>query len=233
MNTFPIVTCILATWVVVAVNAGHGSAPPIQSPIKAPSPSPSSPSPVPTADCSTIVMDMMPCLKFLEADSNGTKPDDSCCSGFKQVLKTNPDCICVALATSASFGITVNMTQAAVLPSDCGVSAPPLTNCNSTTAPSASPVNPSSPVNPPAPINPPSPLINPPAPVVNPPAPVVNPPTPQPAAAPTSKSPAPAPADADQAPVQAPNAESSGSTINLTSASFSMLFVMAAFASLA
>ncbi|XP_016461297.1 non-specific lipid transfer protein GPI-anchored 31-like [Nicotiana tabacum] len=213
MNIFPVVTCILATWAVVAVNAGHGSAPPIQSPIKAPSPSPSSPSPGPTADCSTIVMDMIPCLKFLEADSNDTKPDVSCCSGFKQVLNTDPDCICVALATSSSFGITVNMTQAAVLPSDCSVSAPPLTNCNSTTTPSASPVNPPT--------------------TANPPASIVNPPTPQPAAAagPISKS--PAPAEADQAPVEAPNAESSGSTINLTSASFSMLLVMAAFASLA
>nr|XP_009799614.1 PREDICTED: non-specific lipid-transfer protein-like protein At2g13820 isoform X3 [Nicotiana sylvestris] len=214
MNIFPFVTCILATWAVVAVNAGHGSAPPIQSPTKAPSPSPSSPSPAPTADCSTVVMDMMPCLKFLEVDSNDSKPDTSCCSGFKQVLKRDPDCICVVLTTSASFGISVNMTQAAVLPSDCGVSAPPLTNCNSTTTPTASPVNP-------------------PSPVVNPPASVVNPPTPQPAAAPISKSPAPAPAGADQAPVEAPIAESSGSTINLTSASFSMLLVMAAFASLA
>ncbi|OIT22391.1 hypothetical protein A4A49_54857 [Nicotiana attenuata] len=88
MNIFPVpvVTCSLATWAVVTVNAGHGSSPPIQLPIKAPSPSPSSPSPAPTADCSTIVMDMMPCLKFLEADSNGTKPDDSCCLGFKHVF---------------------------------------------------------------------------------------------------------------------------------------------------
>ncbi|XP_059281205.1 non-specific lipid transfer protein GPI-anchored 4-like [Lycium ferocissimum] len=193
MKMFSILTCILATWAVVAVNA--------QSPENAPSPSPSLPSPAPTADCLTIMMDMMPCLNFLEAGSDLTMPDASCCSGFKQVLNADPDCICVALAKSASFGIIVNMTQAAALPSDCGVSAPPLSNCNSTTPPSASPDNPPSPV---------------------------NPPTEQPAASPTSESPATAPTVDDEAPVEAPNAESSDSTINLTASFLTLLVITAA-----
>ncbi|KAJ8541417.1 hypothetical protein K7X08_002233 [Anisodus acutangulus] len=173
MNMFSILTCILATCAMVAVNA--------ESPENAPLLSPSSPFPAASsADCSTLMMDMMPCLNFLEADSDLTMPDASCCSGFKQVLNADPGCICVALAKSASFGITVNMTQAAALPSDCGVSAPPLINCN---------------INPPSPVNPPTS------------APAVN-----------------------EAPVGAPDAESRGSTINLT-ASFSMLLVTAAFAS--
>ncbi|KAI3465084.1 hypothetical protein Pfo_021747, partial [Paulownia fortunei] len=121
MVNFLTVTCILAIWAVVVVSSGAQSAP-SQPPAEGPG--------GPEADCSTLIYNMMDCMSFLGNGGDETTPDRSCCSGFKTVLKANADCICYALSSSASLGLDINMTRAEALPSDCGVSAPPISNCN-------------------------------------------------------------------------------------------------------
>ncbi|XVE55456.1 hypothetical protein DITRI_Ditri03aG0160100 [Diplodiscus trichospermus] len=106
------------------------------------------PSLAPSLSCSTIIYDMADCLSFLSNGSTEEKPTSSCCSGFKAVLKSNAECICEALKSSAELGIDLNLTKAATLPSACKVSAPPISKCDVSSSPGASPANPPSPNSP-------------------------------------------------------------------------------------
>lgn len=87
------------------------------------------PSPAASVDCSTLVLNMADCLSFVQAGSTVTKPQGSCCSGLKTVLKADAECLCEAFRRSASLGVTLNVTKAQTLPSLCKVSAPSTTNC--------------------------------------------------------------------------------------------------------
>ncbi|KAG5245840.1 non-specific lipid-transfer protein [Salix suchowensis] len=131
--------CILATLAVLANSAGHGS-----SPRKSPAPSPS-------VDCADVAFDMLDCITYLSDGSETAKPTDSCCSGFEAVISLDAECLCFALKHSADFGVDVNLTRAAALSSDCGVSAPPLSKCGISVAPTGAPESPPSPaIEPPA-----------------------------------------------------------------------------------
>ncbi|KAJ4964594.1 hypothetical protein NE237_016443 [Protea cynaroides] len=83
----------------------------------------SSNAPAPAADCSSVIMNMVDCLSFVSNGSKETKPQSTCCSGLKTVLKTSTNCLCEAYKNSAQYGIALNMTKALNLPSACGVSA--------------------------------------------------------------------------------------------------------------
>ncbi|XVE66522.1 hypothetical protein DITRI_Ditri08aG0086000 [Diplodiscus trichospermus] len=104
--------------VVWAVDAGHHHA-------AAPSPSSSS------ADCSSLILNMADCLSFVSSGSTVSKPEGNCCSGLKTVLKADPECLCEGFKSSASFGVTLNVTKALTLPAVCKVSAPSATSCAS------------------------------------------------------------------------------------------------------
>ncbi|KAE8077351.1 hypothetical protein FH972_015923 [Carpinus fangiana] len=88
----------------------------------------------PASDCDGLRYDMVDCAPFLLSDeSEKTMPDDSCCSGFETVIKTNADCICEAMKSNAHhFGIHLNMKQTMALPSACGLATPPLSHCYNT-----------------------------------------------------------------------------------------------------
>nr|DAD40278.1 TPA_asm: hypothetical protein HUJ06_014601 [Nelumbo nucifera] len=82
----------------------------------------------PSADCSTVIFNLADCLSYVSNGSTISKPQGSCCSGLKTVLKTNPECLCEAFKNSAQFGVTLNQTKAVELPAACGVSTP-ISNC--------------------------------------------------------------------------------------------------------
>ncbi|XVF36761.1 hypothetical protein REPUB_Repub19eG0086200 [Reevesia pubescens] len=88
--------------------------------------------------CSTIIYDMADCISFLSNGSTDEKPTPSCCSGFKAVLKTDAECICEALKSSAELGFNVNLTKAAILPSACKVSAS-ISHCDVSSSPDPAP----------------------------------------------------------------------------------------------
>ncbi|KAG6784252.1 hypothetical protein POTOM_009940 [Populus tomentosa] len=145
MKTTLFITCILAALAVLANSAQHGSPP-------------KSPAPAPSVDCSDVAFDMLDCVTYL-SDGNAEKPTDSCCAGFEAVLSLDDECLCFALKHSADFGVAVNLTRAAALSSECGVSAPPLSRCGISVPPTGAPANtPSSAPEPAAP----SPFIEPP-----------------------------------------------------------------------
>ncbi|XP_057420467.1 non-specific lipid transfer protein GPI-anchored 31 [Lotus japonicus] len=98
--------------------------------------------PAPSVDCSTLVLTMADCLTFVTNGSTTTKPEGTCCSGLKSVLKTAPSCLCEAFKSSAQFGVILNVTKATSLPAACKVSAPSATKCglSETVTPASAPV---------------------------------------------------------------------------------------------
>ncbi|XP_020222776.1 non-specific lipid-transfer protein-like protein At5g64080 [Cajanus cajan] len=117
-----LILCVLALWGVVPSDAA------------------SSPhAPAPSVDCSNIVLTMADCLSFVTNGSTVTKPEGTCCSGLKSVLKTAPACLCEAFKSSAQFGVVLNVTKATTLPAACKVIAPSATNCLLSEAPAAAP----------------------------------------------------------------------------------------------
>ncbi|KAK1440293.1 hypothetical protein QVD17_06118 [Tagetes erecta] len=100
--------------------------------------------PAPAADCSTVILNMADCLSYVTADSTVTKPEGTCCSGLKSVLKTDAQCLCEAFKNSAQLGVSLNITKALALPSACHINAPSATNCGislgSATAPALAPI---------------------------------------------------------------------------------------------
>ncbi|KAJ8625742.1 hypothetical protein MRB53_034272 [Persea americana] len=115
--------CALGVWAVVVTGASHSH----------------SHAPSPSVDCSSVLLSMADCLTFVMNGSTIAKPEGSCCSGFKSVLKENPKCLCEAFNNNNNLGVPLNMTKATTLPAACGVSTPPLSKCGISLAPAPSP----------------------------------------------------------------------------------------------
>jgi hypothetical protein len=112
-SKFSLILCILAIWTLDLAQGGstHHQAP------------------APSVDCTNLVLTMADCLSFVTNGSTTTKPEGTCCSGLKSVLKTAPSCLCEAFKSSAQFGVVLNVTKATSLPAACKVSAPSATKC--------------------------------------------------------------------------------------------------------
>ncbi|PWA49827.1 xylogen protein 1 [Artemisia annua] len=57
---------------------------------------------------------MADCLSYVTAGSTVKKPEGTCCSGLKTVLKTDDaECLCEAFKNSAQLaGVSLNVTKA-------------------------------------------------------------------------------------------------------------------------
>ncbi|KAL0911959.1 hypothetical protein M5K25_017898 [Dendrobium thyrsiflorum] len=93
--------------------------------VAAPSPSSS----LPPVDCMSELLSLSGCLPYVQAGSTVAKPDASCCSPLKKVVKEKPACLCQAFGSSSTFGISLNITKALSLPSACSVKTPSVSNC--------------------------------------------------------------------------------------------------------
>ncbi|KAL0733073.1 hypothetical protein Bca4012_009283 [Brassica carinata] len=80
-------------------------------------------------DCSSLILNMADCLSFVTNGSTVEKPEGTCCSGLKTVVRSGPECICEGFKNSASLGVTLDLARAASLPSVCKVAAPPSARC--------------------------------------------------------------------------------------------------------
>ncbi|CAN4108008.1 unnamed protein product [Withania somnifera] len=101
-------------------------------------------SPAPAVDCNNLVLNLADCLSFVTNGSTEKKPQGTCCSGLKMVLKTDAECLCEGFKNSAQLGVVLNVTKAMALPAACHVSAPSVSNCGLSTdtgaAPAVSPI---------------------------------------------------------------------------------------------
>ncbi|KAJ9162474.1 hypothetical protein P3X46_022243 [Hevea brasiliensis] len=95
--------------------------------------------PAPSVDCSSLVLNMADCLSYVSNGSTATKPEGTCCSGLKTVLKTDAECLCEAFKSSAQLGVVLNVTKALTLPAACKLHAPSASNCGLSLAPTAAP----------------------------------------------------------------------------------------------
>ncbi|KAL0384493.1 UNVERIFIED_CONTAM: Non-specific lipid-transfer protein-like protein [Sesamum radiatum] len=95
--------------------------------------------PAPAVDCSSLILNMADCLSYVTAGSTSKKPEGTCCSGLKTVVKTDADCLCEAFKNSAQLGVTLNVSKALGLPAACHVSAPSISNCGLSTGIGAAP----------------------------------------------------------------------------------------------
>ncbi|KAL4304147.1 hypothetical protein GQ457_10G019510 [Hibiscus cannabinus] len=109
---------ILSIWAVDAADHHPG--------VAAPSPSSSS---TPTVDCSSLILNMADCLPYVSSGSQVSKPEGTCCSGLKTVIKTNGECLCEAFKSSASLGLTLNLTRASTLPDACKIPVSSFPKC--------------------------------------------------------------------------------------------------------
>ncbi|CAN4110594.1 unnamed protein product [Withania somnifera] len=85
--------------------------------------------PAPAVDCNNLVLNLADCLSFVTNGSTQKKPEGTCCSGLKMVLKTDAECLCEGFKNSAQLGVVLNVTKAMALPAACHVSAPSVSNC--------------------------------------------------------------------------------------------------------
>ncbi|XP_031475865.1 non-specific lipid transfer protein GPI-anchored 11-like [Nymphaea colorata] len=96
--------------------------------------------PAPSPDCNTVLVDMSPCLSFVQNGSQESKPEEACCQGLKTVIKKSEECLCEVLKSGGSLGIALNLTRATELPAACKVTAPPaLKACAGFGSPAPSP----------------------------------------------------------------------------------------------
>ncbi|WJX22011.1 hypothetical protein P8452_11363 [Trifolium repens] len=122
-SKFSLILCIFAIWAIDFTKSASSSH-------NAPSPS---------VDCSLLIIAMSDCLSFVTNDSTVTKPEGTCCSGLKIVLKSIPSCLCEVFENSSQFGLVLNLTKTLTLPSFCKVAAPSLFNCGLSDAPAPAP----------------------------------------------------------------------------------------------
>ncbi|XP_027334160.1 non-specific lipid-transfer protein-like protein At5g64080 [Abrus precatorius] len=95
--------------------------------------------PAPSLDCSSLIITMADCLPFVSNGSTVTKPEATCCSSLKNVLRTAPSCLCEAFKSSSQLGVVLNVTKALTLPAACKLSAPSFSNCGLSETPAAAP----------------------------------------------------------------------------------------------
>ncbi|KAK4564102.1 hypothetical protein RGQ29_006263 [Quercus rubra] len=117
-----VILCVLAIWVVGYAQAGS-----------------SHHAPAPSVDCSSLILNMADCLSYVTNGSTVTKPEGTCCTGLKTVLKADAECLCEAFKSSASLGVVLNVTKATALPAACKVSAPSASNCGLSLTPAGAP----------------------------------------------------------------------------------------------
>ncbi|XWS31550.1 hypothetical protein CRYUN_Cryun23aG0085900 [Craigia yunnanensis] len=75
---------------------------------------------------------LAPCLNYITG--NSSTPSSACCSQLKTVVQSSPQCLCSALNSGASLGITINQTLALQLPGACQVQTPSIRQCNGGTS---------------------------------------------------------------------------------------------------
>ncbi|XP_040377837.1 non-specific lipid transfer protein GPI-anchored 11-like [Oryza brachyantha] len=86
--------------------------------------------PAPAADCTDALLSLAGCLSYVQEGSTVVRPDPTCCSGLKDVVKKEVACLCQAFQGSQNFGVTLNMTKALQLPAACKVKTPPFSKCH-------------------------------------------------------------------------------------------------------
>ncbi|KAL4187568.1 hypothetical protein AMTRI_Chr09g39650 [Amborella trichopoda] len=85
------------------------------------------------AQSTSCLNQLLPCLSYLNST---TTPPSTCCEPLKSIINSDPQCLCSMLKSGMSG---IDMTQAAQLPSKCGVNVNAATCDVASSSPSSSP----------------------------------------------------------------------------------------------
>ncbi|KAI4992998.1 hypothetical protein ZWY2020_007311 [Hordeum vulgare] len=86
--------------------------------------------PAPAVDCSDALISLAGCLSYVQEGSTVATPEESCCSGLKDVVRKEVACLCQAFQGGQDYGVALNMTKALQLPGACKVKTPPFSKCH-------------------------------------------------------------------------------------------------------
>ena len=108
-------TAAAAVTVAILLLAGGASA-------QSPSP------PSPSSQCTSALVSLSPCLNYISG--NESSAPAPCCAQLGKVVRSEPQCLCVALAADpAALGLSVNRTRALGLPAACNLTTPDVSSC--------------------------------------------------------------------------------------------------------
>ncbi|XP_073024164.1 non-specific lipid transfer protein GPI-anchored 5-like [Primulina eburnea] len=95
--------------------------------------------------CMNALVGLSPCLNYVSG--NSSTPSQSCCSQLKDVVQSQPLCLCTLLkgGSNSYLGIVVNQTLALQLPGACNVQTPPVSQCDASNNGPSSASTPTSP----------------------------------------------------------------------------------------
>ena len=85
-------------------------------------------SPSPSSQCTSALVSLSPCLNYISG--NESSAPAPCCAQLGKVVRSEPQCLCVALAADpAALGLSVNRTRALGLPAACNLTTPDVSSC--------------------------------------------------------------------------------------------------------
>ena len=87
-----------------------------------------SPPSSPASQCTSVLVSLSPCLNYISG--NESSAPAPCCAQLGKVVRSEPQCLCVALAADpAALGFSVNRTRALGLPAACNLTTPDVNSC--------------------------------------------------------------------------------------------------------
>jgi hypothetical protein len=93
--------------------------------------------PAPALDCTRALLNLTPCLTYVERHSALTRPEKGCCGALADVVGGDEAaCFCGLVA---GYGVRVDPARALALPTICRVAAPPPKLCAALGMPVAEP----------------------------------------------------------------------------------------------
>ncbi|KAL6644992.1 hypothetical protein ACP70R_014069 [Stipagrostis hirtigluma subsp. patula] len=95
--------------------------------------------PAAALDCTGALLNLTPCLTYVERRSALTRPDKGCCGALAGVVDGEPACLCALVAGYGAHGVRVDPVRALALPTICRVDAPPPRLCAALGMPVAEP----------------------------------------------------------------------------------------------
>ena len=80
------------------------------------------------SSCKNEIVSLFPCLDYVTG--NSSTPTTGCCTQLANVVKSQPECLCLIIGGEGS-SLGINQTLALALPAACNVQTPRVSLCKS------------------------------------------------------------------------------------------------------
>jgi len=79
------------------------------------------------SNCTDRLVSLIPCLDYVRG--NSPTPNTWCCTHLDNVVKSQPECLCLIIGGKLGSSLGINQTLALALPAACNVETPPVSEC--------------------------------------------------------------------------------------------------------